>query len=156
MGTPAPLGTSASGPALHLVEAAPAVRAVVPATVLLPYAPESASAARRLVRDKLTAWELPGLVDDAQSIVSELVANAVGTGCHRRMAVTIRRVTVQTVRIAVRDGSRVMPVMVDAGPVAESGRGLAMVHRLTGGHWGVQVEALGKTVHADLRARVVP
>ena len=95
-------------------------------------------------------------MDDAEVIVSELVTNAYRTGCHRRMAVTIRRVTLQTVRIAVRDGSRAMPVMVDAGPGAESGRGLDIVHKLTRGHWGVVVEQLGKTVHADLRARVVP
>ncbi|MDH6579810.1 ATP-binding protein [Kitasatospora sp. MAP5-34] len=134
----------------------PGVRAVVPATMMLPYAPESASAARRLVRNKLRDWELDALVDDAEVIVSELATNAYRTGCHRRMAVTIRRITLQTVRIAVRDGSRTMPVLVDAGAGAESGRGLGMVHQLTHGHWGVQVEALGKTTHADLRVRAVP
>jgi hypothetical protein len=57
------------------------------------------------------------------------------------------------VRISVRDGSRVLPCLIDAGPAAESGRGLALVHHLTGGHWGATPESYGKTIHADLRTR---
>ncbi|WP_395297562.1 hypothetical protein ACF9IK_32005 [Kitasatospora hibisci] len=56
-------------------------------------------------------------------------------------------------RISVRDGSRALPCLIDAGPAAVSGRGMALVHHLTGGHWGVTLEPLGKTVHADLRTR---
>ncbi len=39
-------------------------------------------------------------------------------------------------RAGVRDGSRILPSLIDAGPAAESGRGMALVHHLTGGHWG--------------------
>ncbi|MFG2821725.1 ATP-binding protein [Kitasatospora sp. NPDC048365] len=125
--------------------------AVHPATARLPYEPQSARAARRLVRDKLTQWELADLVDDALVIVSELVSNAAKTGCHQEMVVAIRRITERTVRISVRDGSRALPVMVTAGLADTSGRGLALVHKLTGGHWGATPEPRGKTVHADLR-----
>ncbi|GJF34103.1 ATPase [Kitasatospora sp. NE20-6] len=121
------------------------------ATARLPYEPSSAGAARRLVRDKLTEWQLADLVDDADIVVTELVSNAVKTGCRRRMVVGIRRITEQTVRITVRDGSRTLPAMVTAAPEDTSGRGLALVHELTCGHWGATPDTLGKTVHADLR-----
>ncbi|MET9183269.1 ATP-binding protein [Kitasatospora aureofaciens] len=124
---------------------------VAPATVMLPYAPEAAGAARRLVRHKLTEWGLPHLVDAAELIVSELVTNAVKTGCQRRMTVAIRRPTEQFVRISVRDGSRVLPCLIDSGDDAPGGRGIAIVHALTGGRWGASPEGLGKTVHAELK-----
>ncbi len=122
-----------------------------PASAFLPYRPESAAAARRLVRDKLIEWGLDSLVDDAQVIVSELAGNAAKTGCRRRMCVTVRRRTARTVRIAVRDNSRTLPVMIQIEDEdAESGRGLGLVNRLTSGHWGVTPEPLGKTIWAEL------
>ncbi len=127
--------------------------APAPATAFLPYRPESVRAARHLVRNKLDEWGLAELVDAAELIVSELATNAAKTGCQRRMGVAVRRITDDTVRIMVRDGSRSLPVMVTAGPTDTSGRGMGLVHRLTQGHWGVTPEALGKTVHADLRIR---
>jgi hypothetical protein len=131
---------------------APAPDVEKPSVVHLPYRPESASAARRLVRDKLTAWGLEVLLDDAELIVSELVTNAVKTGCRRRMTAWIDRIDTASVRISVMDGSRVPPVLLEAGEGDECHRGLALVNRLTGGQWGVTIEPLGKTVHADLRA----
>ncbi|MFJ2191559.1 ATP-binding protein [Kitasatospora sp. NPDC087861] len=123
------------------------------AKALLPYEPQSAAAARRLVRTALRGWELEDLVEAGELIVSELAGNAAKTGCQRAMTVTVDRVTDRCVRISVRDGSRALPCLIDAGPAAESGRGLALVHELTGGHWGVTLETFGKTVHADLRTR---
>ncbi|MBV6696963.1 ATP-binding protein [Kitasatospora aureofaciens] len=132
---------------------APAPTVEKPSVAHLPYRPESASAARRLVRGKLAEWGLDELIDDAELIISELVANAAKTGCFLRMTVEITRITAGAVRISVTDGSRVLPVLMDAGLAAEGGRGLALVHRLTKGQWGVTLETLGKTVHADLRMR---
>ncbi|MFF7991698.1 ATP-binding protein [Kitasatospora xanthocidica] len=131
---------------------APAPAVEKPSVVHLPYQPDSASAARRLVREKLTAWGLEALLDDAVLIVSELVTNAVKTGCRRRMTVRIDRIDTASVRISVTDGSRVPPVLLEAGEDDECHRGLALVNRLTRGQWGIAIEALGKTVHADLRA----
>ncbi|MFD7447944.1 ATP-binding protein [Kitasatospora sp. NPDC059827] len=122
--------------------------------VHLPYQPESASAARRFVRDKLAAWGLEVLLDNAELIISELVTNAVKTGCRRRMTVRIDRISTALVRISVTDGSRVPPVLLDAGEDDECHRGLALVNRLTQGQWGTTIEPLGKKVHADLRAGV--
>ncbi|MFF2044414.1 ATP-binding protein [Kitasatospora sp. NPDC058170] len=93
------------------------------------------------------------LIDAAELIVSELVGNAVKTGCQTFMVVKVRRITTTTVRISVRDGSRVLSVMVSAGPCDERHRGLALVNAMTGGHWGATAEAFGKTVHADLGHR---
>ncbi|MFF2077573.1 ATP-binding protein [Kitasatospora sp. NPDC058162] len=125
-------------------------RLTAPATICLPYRPESVGIARSFVRTKLREWGLDDLVDDAVVIVSELATNAVETCCRTRMLVGIRRPTDRTLRILVGDGSRSMPVMVQAGPDATSGRGLAMVHRLTRGRWGVTPLPFGKVVHADL------
>ncbi|MFI6449162.1 ATP-binding protein [Kitasatospora sp. NPDC050543] len=124
---------------------------VKPASTFLPYRPESAAAARRLVRDKLIEWGMDNLADDAQVIVSELATNAAKTGRQRRMCVTIRRHTPHTVRIAVRDGSRTLPVLIQSEDEdAESGRGLSLVNRLTHGRWGATPEPLGKTTWAEL------
>ncbi len=105
------------------------------------------------MRAALTEWGLEDLVDAAALIVTELVGNAAKTGCHLRMAVTIERITATAVRISVRDGSRTLPCLINAGPAAESGRGMALVHDLTAGQWGATPEPYGKTMHADLRTR---
>ncbi|WP_099908788.1 ATP-binding protein [Streptomyces sp. TLI_171] len=136
-----------------LVQAPPRTPATASARVLLPYEPRSASVARHLVRTALREWGFEDLVDDAELIVSELVGNAAKTGCHLRMAVGLEQITGRAVRISVRDGSRVLPCLIDAGPGTESGRGMALVHHLTAGHWGAALESDGKTVHADLRTR---
>ncbi|MER5866187.1 ATP-binding protein [Kitasatospora sp. NPDC002040] len=119
----------------------------------LPYEPQSAAAARRLVRTALLGWGLAELIDAGEVVVSEPVGNAVKTGCRLTMTVTLQWTALRSVRIGVRDGSRAMPCRVDAGPAAECDRGLALVHHLTEGQWGVTVEPDGKTVHADLCTR---
>ncbi|MER7668603.1 ATP-binding protein [Kitasatospora sp. NPDC096128] len=121
-----------------------------PTTVRLPYRPESVATARHFVAAKLREWGLGDLLDDALVIVSELATNAVKTGCQTRMVVAVRRPSGQVVRILVGDGCRAMPTMVGAGTDQTSGRGLAMVHLLTRGRWGVTPLPLGKIVHADL------
>ncbi|MEV7359193.1 ATP-binding protein [Kitasatospora sp. NPDC091276] len=121
--------------------------------VHLPYRPESASTARHLVRTVLVKWGLEDLADDAELIVSELVGNASKTGCQLTMSVEIVSITGRDVRIGVTDGCRILPVRVDAGPNAEGGRGLDLVHKLTRGHWGAALMSDGKTVHADLKLR---
>ena len=148
---PEPAGGGCPVTAAVEIPARPPVADVV--RELLPYEPQSAAAARRLVRIALFGWELEDLVEAAELIVSEFVGNAAKTGCQLRMAVTVERITAGCVRISVRDGSRILPCLIDAGPAAESGRGLALVHHLTGGQWGATAEPFGKTVHADLRAR---
>ncbi|MFE3875422.1 ATP-binding protein [Kitasatospora sp. NPDC059146] len=121
-----------------------------PATASLRYRPESARAARLLVRGKLTEWGLAELVDPAELIVTELVSNACKTGCLTFMQVAVRRPAPGFVRVSVRDGSSELPVLLEAGEDEECHRGLALVHELTGGRWGTTLESRGKSVHADL------
>ncbi|MEU4115835.1 ATP-binding protein [Kitasatospora sp. NPDC028055] len=130
--------------------------AVRTAEAQLPYHPKSASLARGLVRNALIGWGLGGLVEDALLIVSELVGNAAKTGCQLKMRVTITLITDTSVRIEVTDGSRAMPVRIDAGPDALGGRGLDLVHKLTRGHWGATLLVNGKTLHADLKLGSTP
>jgi anti-sigma regulatory factor (Ser/Thr protein kinase) len=118
----------------------------------LRYEPQSAGAARRMVRQALIEWRMPELIEAAELITSELVGNAVKTGCRRRMTVSIVWITCKVVRISVRDGSRALPCLIlDSRDSDEGGRGLALVHKITNGHWGAKLEPAGKTVHADLR-----
>ncbi|MFJ1756489.1 ATP-binding protein [Kitasatospora sp. NPDC088134] len=121
----------------------------------LPYEHASVRDARHLVRDHLALWGLGDLTDTAVLVVSELVTNAVRTGCRLRMELTVDLIAGIAVRIGVRDGSRAMPVrVVDTDDWAESGRGLAMVHLLTDGRWGAVPESTGKTVWAIVGAPV--
>ncbi|MDH6122379.1 hypothetical protein ABH930_006736 [Kitasatospora sp. GAS204A] len=120
-----------------------------PATAHLPYEPQSVGAARRLVRGALREWQLPDLVEAGELLASELAGNAVKTGCGWRMTVAIEHLTDRCVRISVRDGYRSLPCLIEVGSGAEPGRGLALVHQLTGGHWGATAQAFGKTVHAE-------
>nr|WP_237547858.1 ATP-binding protein [Streptomyces sp. SID5473] len=131
------------------IRSVPIVR---PTTVSLPYEPQSASAARRLVRDVLADWELEHLSDDAELVVTELVSNATKTGCRTSMLVSAARVdnrAGRVVRFAVRDGSRTLPVLIPRA-TGDSGRGLALVDHLAA-FWGVDMEPHGKTIWADLR-----
>ncbi|SOB81584.1 ATP-binding protein [Streptomyces sp. 1331.2] len=121
------------------------------ASLLLPYQPESVAAARRFVGAQLREWGLDDLSDDAAVIISELVTNACKTGCLTHMTVRLQCVTPRTIRISVRDGSRAMPVLLQADEADECHRGLGLVHKLTRGSWGIVPEACGKTVHASLR-----
>ncbi|MFI9275496.1 ATP-binding protein [Kitasatospora sp. NPDC052896] len=129
-----------------------AERPVRLAEASLPYQLQSASVARRLLRDKLADSDLVHLADDAELVLTELVSNAAKTGCLTTMQVSVAQVTNRVgrvVRIAVRDGSRTLPVLVTPGTGDESGRGLILVDRLAV-VWGVELDARGKTVWADL------
>ncbi|MFB7475596.1 ATP-binding protein [Kitasatospora sp. NPDC056184] len=119
---------------------------------MLRYRPEAARTARLLVKGKLGEWGRDDLTDAAEVVISELVANAVRTGCQAFMLVAVRRTADGGVRILVRDGSRELPVLIAAGNDEECHRGLVLVDELTGHHWGVTLHPRGKTIHADLAA----
>ncbi|MFI1587899.1 MULTISPECIES: ATP-binding protein [Streptomyces] len=136
--TALPSGTRSARPAPPgTVRAAtdPARTGAEPALVHLPCRPQSASAARRFVREKLTEWGLSGLADDALLITSELVTNAAKTACRRPLSLGVERTGEGSVRISVTDGSRALPVRSLADEEASGGRNLALVHHLTGRRW---------------------
>jgi anti-sigma regulatory factor (Ser/Thr protein kinase) len=89
------------------------------------------------------------LVEDAALVVSELATNAV---VHARSAFSIA-VTEQdsVVRISVHDRGPDLPLLVDRGRGAFSGRGLIIVNALAT-RWGIDPTATGKVVWAELDA----
>ncbi|MBW8739041.1 MAG: ATP-binding protein [Streptomyces turgidiscabies] len=112
---------------------------------------DAVPSAREHVRSILTLWLLGELADDAESIVSELAANAVvhAKGIGEFFEVGLRR----------RDGVLIvevsdsfqwwMPEKVDADPDGIDGRGLVIVEGLSD-KWGVRPREAGKTVWAHL------
>ncbi|MFC8010991.1 ATP-binding protein [Streptomyces cinereoruber] len=106
------------------------------------------SRARHDVTLCLRTWGLDALIDDAQLIVTELVANAVQHTRTRRIGVSVTRHP-DRVRIVVTDTSRTLPAPTPAAPEAEAGRGLFLVDQLTT-RWGSKRFRTGKQVWAEL------
>lgn len=119
--------------------------------------------ARAYARSALGLWHMGHLADDAETIVGELVANAVNasTGNDNRplyiegqmMAVRLCLFTDGAVlRIEVWDQAGGIPVRATgAGGDAEAGRGLSMVDALAAG-WGWHPGPAGKCVWAEMLA----
>ncbi|MCE7081634.1 SpoIIE family protein phosphatase [Streptomyces sp. ST2-7A] len=103
--------------------------------------------ARRWVADRLHGWSLDSLTDPARQVVGELLANAVrhaGPG-----PVGLRVVRSDALLIEVSDTDPELPVLEEAGPTDEAGRGLAVVGRLARA-WGSSRTGHGKTVWCEL------
>ncbi|MER5972139.1 ATP-binding protein [Streptomyces sp. NPDC002055] len=113
---------------------------------------EGIASLRRLVRTRLDSWGLSELTDSAQLCVSELVANVVthvGIGTPATLALSVEGSTLR-VEVADPDG-RGLPVLLAAGPDAESGRGMRMVDAVAV-RWGVAPTASGKTTWCEIAA----
>ncbi|MEV4474265.1 ATP-binding protein [Nonomuraea salmonea] len=105
-----------------------------------------------LARREVHAWvrDQPAL-DDLQLIASELVANAVEHGGGRWVRLSLLPVQEgggYYWRLAVIDpgGSGAVPLPQRPTPEDTRGRGLWLVHRLTGGCWGTDVTRVGERV----------
>ncbi|GAA2554440.1 hypothetical protein GCM10010435_26130 [Winogradskya consettensis] len=115
--------------------------------------PASVRAARELVSRACLAWNLPGLLQDALLVVSELAANAVEHAC-TDFVVTLSR-TGAMLHVAVRDGISWFPLprhraSVDPPSGLEHrGRGLRLVHHVASG-WGAMPALGGKVVWASV------
>jgi hypothetical protein len=131
-----------------------------PSAVACPLArgPQSARNARRLTRNTLRDWGMSSLVEDAETIVGEFVANAVTHGAalgrDRRpvgenLGLRLLRRTGEVI-FAVLDPSDAAPVLRVPTGVEEAGRGLQMVDALSD-VWGWSpVAGRGKAVWAIL------
>jgi hypothetical protein len=84
---------------------------------------------RRISTAKLRRWGIPGLVDDAESVISELAANALVHGMGDRVAFRFL-LTADVLAIEVDDGSPGRARVNEADPYDESGRGLFIVNAL--------------------------
>jgi len=114
--------------------------------------------ARANARDVAHRWGLDDLADDLESIIGELVANAVVHGRASRgsrVAVTYRLFD-GSLRVEVRDWATGAPRVLrladrDEG-TAESGRGLTMVDALSR-RWGVIPRVIGKSVWCEMETK---
>lgn len=110
-------------------------RAAQPAaTVTLRADPESVKTARDFTRVTLHLWDMGAVADLAELVISELLTNAIRHGVpsarHILSDHCVRlRLLAQApfVMCMVADPGRGIPVLRDAGPDAETGRGLTVV-----------------------------
>jgi hypothetical protein len=122
--------------------------------------PDAASTARSLTRQALACWDLAELTDDAQVIVSELLANAIrhagprqpgqcpGDGATAPALWLFRQP--EGIMCVVTDPSDLVPTLQQPGDSAECGRGLHVIHALSD-HWGwTPLREHGKAVWAIL------
>lgn len=126
--------------------------------------PESIATARDFTTAALRGWRLDMLVRDAVMVASELVTNAIrhGTrGASRAVAVP-EEMTAPHIGLAwCRQASRLVcvvtdyntepPLLVPAGPDAESGRGLQIVHAVATAWGWTLLNAEEKAVWAAFR-----
>jgi anti-sigma regulatory factor (Ser/Thr protein kinase) len=117
--------------------------------------PAAAGRARRLTRDTLASWYLDDLADDAETIASELISNALDVATEPRgtlpaIIFAIHR-RPDELRIIVWDNGPGQPHPAEPGPDAETGRGLAIVRHLSHqwGWWPTPISG-GKVVWAAL------
>ncbi len=121
----------------------------------LPATPRSVVAARRLLRELLAAWGAPQDREDAELLVTELVANVVDHVGGEQLLTLEVDLADDWLRIAVVDGSAVRPVVQELSGVRPRGRGMQMVAAIAT-RWGVEDHHGGKRVWLDLVPSGVP
>lgn len=121
--------------------------------VWLPPSPASARAGRAAVSDFLRGLGRADLADNAMLVTAELLANAV---MHARTEMSLSiEPEGDGVRVAVTDGSDILPRWTPSSPTATSGRGLLLVAQLSSS-WGVDpLPSGGKRVWAEFDAASV-
>ncbi|MCX4553955.1 SpoIIE family protein phosphatase [Streptomyces sp. NBC_01500] len=105
--------------------------------------PREVARARQIVRDQLLDWSLPGAVESAELMVSELVTNAVKHSRTHRIG--LRLVRTAALLCEVSDDEPAPAALLDASDQDEFGRGLRVVSSLAR-EWGTSATAHGKTV----------
>ncbi len=114
----------------------------------LPPSSDSAHVARAAVSEFLVDLGRDELLPSVALIVSELVANAI---MHARTEMWLSiEVADDGVKVAVTDGSQILPRWTPASPTATSGRGLLLVEQLSRS-WGAEpLPGGGKAVWAHV------
>jgi hypothetical protein len=128
------------------------------ATSAFPSQPESARRAREFTRITLQDWDMPGQIEVAELVVSELVTNSLRHGVlsarwmpgEHPIGLTLLRLDPYLMCMVTDPGSQ-CPVRIDSCSSAESGRGLQVVESCSV-RWGWEpVADEGKVVWALLR-----
>ena len=108
--------------------------------VELPCDPASTARARQLVRECAEQLGRPDLGENAELLVSELVANAIR---HAGPPLVVRcEESAGGLQITVCDGSSGQPVLRSAAGTDEAGRGLMLVDVLAA-EWGIDLRPEG-------------
>jgi anti-sigma regulatory factor (Ser/Thr protein kinase) len=119
------------------------------ASIDLPPSAGSVSAARRVVRELLAVWDVPHDREDAELLVTELVANVVD---HVRgeADLTLELSLSDTwLRIGVVDGSSIRPVVQELSHERPRGRGMRLVEEIAD-RWGADDHKGGKRVWFEM------
>lgn len=117
------------------------------AQIDLPANLASGSRARVFLADYLCRWEVETLLDTAQLLTTELVANAV---IHARSAVTVTaRLAADRLRVEVADTGAGALSMRQARLEDTGGRGLLLIEALAAA-WGTSADGDGKLVWFEL------
>ena len=116
----------------------------------LPPTPGSVRVARHVLLELLRVWDVPHEHEDAALLVTELVTNVVDhVGGEAELTVEITSGE-DWLRIAVVDGSAVLPVVRELSLDQPRGRGMRMIQAIAD-RWGVEEHGGGKRVWLDLR-----
>jgi anti-sigma regulatory factor (Ser/Thr protein kinase) len=131
------------------------------AHIELPALPVSTYWARRHAHAALSAWRIPAdTTDTVLLLVSELVTNAIAATARPAPAAGSALITQNLRRqpgriiIEVADDDLSPPVLADAGPDAEAGRGLILVQALSKEWSWYFPPAGGKTVYAVIETAI--
>ncbi|MEU6407764.1 ATP-binding protein [Microbispora sp. NPDC046933] len=116
----------------------------------LPADATSAGRARRLVRERLSAWGMDKLSDVTELLVSELVTNVVCHTCCGDLVVRLSAVE-GLLRCEVEDCDGAMPEMARPSAADENGRGLRLLDSLAC-CWGAERTRQGKITWFELPA----
>jgi anti-sigma regulatory factor (Ser/Thr protein kinase) len=119
------------------------------ATIDLPPTVGSVTAARRLVRELLAVWSVPHDREDAELLVTELVANVVDHVRGEADLTLELSVSDTWLRIGVVDGSSIRPVVQELSHERPRGRGMRMVEAIAD-RWGAEDHKGGKRVWFDM------
>jgi len=118
------------------------------ASIDLPPVPSSVPLARRLVRDVLRTWAAPHDREDAELLVTELVANVVDHAGGDALTLELQ-LAGAWLRIGVVDGSAIRPVVRELSRSQERGRGMQLVVAIAE-RWGAEDHDGGKRVWFEL------
>lgn len=122
-----------------------------------PCEPSTAEIGREVVRDVLGVWHLDYLVDRAELIVTELIANASRHTLSPEIRLVIGRLSPTQVRVGVVDEEpSSLPAVSHADEEDEAGRGLFLIDAVAD-RWGCDLHGSirgpwGKEVWAELHA----
>lgn len=113
---------------------------------LLSPRPTTPRLVRRLVRQTLGEWAMPGCADVAELLASELATNAIR---HTSQSISLRLMRTDVLLCEVSDDDHHLPALQAASELDESGRGMHLVSRLSR-HWGANWTRDGKVVWFEL------